>query len=79
MMASLLIILESHIIKKFVRQFLRDFIMYSNDEKTEFDIVIFGECRKILLKLHMFTLKDTQMGLVLKFLSTINFFQYFFL
>jgi hypothetical protein len=74
MMASLLIILESHII----RQFLRDFIMYSNDEKTDM-IVIFGECRKILFKLHMFTLKDTQMGLVLKFLSNINFFQYFFL
>jgi hypothetical protein len=45
MMASLLIILESHIIKKFVRQFLSDFIMYSNDEKTDM-ILIFDECCK---------------------------------
>jgi hypothetical protein len=41
-MASLSIILESDIIKKNVGQFLRDFIMYSDDEKTDM-ILIFGE------------------------------------
>jgi hypothetical protein len=36
-MASLSIILESDIIKKFVRQILRDFYMYSNGEKSRYD------------------------------------------
>jgi hypothetical protein len=46
MMAPLSNILESDIIKKFVHQFLHDFIMYSNDKKKTAMILIFGECRK---------------------------------
>jgi hypothetical protein len=42
-------------------------------------ILIFGERHKNAVKLHMFTLKDTQIGLLLKFLSNVNFFKYFFL
>jgi hypothetical protein len=49
MMAALSIILEPDIIKKCVRQFLRDFIRYSNHEKTDM-ILVFGECCKNVIQ-----------------------------
>jgi hypothetical protein len=53
----------SDVIKKYVRQFLRDFIM--NDEKTDM-ILIFSEwCKNIVQAAHVHPLN-------------IDFFQYFF-
>jgi hypothetical protein len=49
MMAALSIILEPDLITKFVRQFLRDFIRHSNDEKTDI-ILVFGECCKNVIQ-----------------------------
>jgi hypothetical protein len=63
--SSLPIILESD--NKNERQFLHDFILHSNDKKQTWFWSLVSAV-KLLLKLHMFTLKDTQIGLhILKF------------